>query len=100
MVIWRAKIRLAATLVKESSVVIKDRPASALFAVFGLVLQIGHLTFFFFGMIFLSTAEITQDHFTGSGFPLGSSATAIVAKRTARVGTSNKMCKSRCKLLK
>ena len=75
MVLWRAKIRLAATLVKESSVVIKDRPASAFFPTFTLLLQIGLLSFFIIGMLFLGTADITSDHFTGEGAPLTSSAT-------------------------
>ena len=75
MFLWRAKIRLAATLVKESSLVIKDQPFCVLApgATFGAKFVL--LLFLILGMLFLGTADITSDHFTGANSPLTASAT-------------------------
>ena len=64
--LMRAKVRLVAALVKEASVVIKDRPLHVLFPAGVLVCSILHLFFFFLGMLFLGTADITADTFAGA----------------------------------
>lgn len=66
LILMRAKVRLVAALVKEASVVIKDRPLHVLFPGFTLVASILHLFFFVLGMLFLGTADITADTFSGA----------------------------------
>ena len=75
MVVMRKKIALCAALVKEASLVIKDRPLHVLFPFGTLGFAVGHLAFFLIGMLFLSTAEITPDHFTGAAEALTARAT-------------------------
>lgn len=75
MFLWRAKIRLAATLVKESSLVIKDRPFSIVAPFFNFAAVLLLLLWFILTILFLGTADITMDHLTGQGFPLTSGAT-------------------------
>lgn len=65
LVLWRAKIRLVASLVKEASVVIKDRPSTLVFPGITLIFSLGNLFGFVIGMLFLGTADITEEHFTG-----------------------------------
>ena len=66
LILWRKKVALCATLVKEASVVIKDRPLHICFPFFTLVGTIINLSYFVIGMLFLSTAELTAAHFSGA----------------------------------
>ena len=74
LMLWRKKIALAAALVKEASVVIRDRPMHILFPGWTLIGSIANLFFFVLGMLFLATADLTREHFTG-GAALTSHAT-------------------------
>ena len=74
MILWRKKIALCAALVKEASVVIKDRPLHITFPFFALTATVILVVFFVLGMLFLATADIQPSHFSGSAM-LTSSAT-------------------------
>jgi choline transporter-like protein 2/4/5 len=76
LIVFRKKVRIAAALVKEASLVIKDRPLHVLFPFCTLAFTILLVAFFVVGMLFLGTADITSQHFTGA-LPLGAGATFI-----------------------
>jgi len=66
MCMARKRIRTAVSLVKESTVVIADRPSTMLFPVNTLIVQVAHFVFMFLVFAFLSTADINDSTFSDS----------------------------------
>jgi len=79
MCVARAKIRLAATLVKESTVVIKDRPSSLLFPFVIIFMQVPVILYFFFFMILLGTADLQLANFVAGAGELITASSSYVA---------------------
>ena len=87
LIVFRKKIRICVALVKEASVVIKDRPLHVCFPFFTLSGTLLLLLFFIFGMLFISTAELTEDHFSGGpGLTSGATFAQTMAVFNATAG--------------
>ena len=63
MCLARKKIRLAATLVKESTIIVKERASSLLFPFVIIAAQIPIVLYFFFVLILLGTADLQLSYF-------------------------------------
>ena len=85
LILMRAKVRLVAALVKEASVVIKDRPLHVLFPFCTLTAALAHLFLFILGMLFLGTADITPETFTTGGLTAGASFAQTLAAMNATI---------------
>ena len=65
MCVARKKIRVAALLVKESTVVVKDRPSSLGLPLLVVALQVPLLVYLALGLVLISTANLDAAHFVG-----------------------------------
>lgn len=65
MCVFRKKVNTCAALVKESTVVIKDRPYAIPFPFVVLAAQIPVVLYFLFGMSLIGTANLEFAHFVG-----------------------------------
>ena len=72
----RKQIKIAVAIVKESSVVLKDRPAM-MFFLGTLAVQVGLLFYFILIVLFLGTASLTADHFTGAASAVSAKASYV-----------------------
>jgi choline transporter-like protein 2/4/5 len=61
----RKKVRICAALIKESTVVLKDRPVSFLVPFATLALQAPIMLYFVLGLVLLGTANLELAHFVG-----------------------------------
>ena len=73
----RKQIKIAVAIVKESSVVLKDRPAMMFFPFGTLAVQVGLLFYFILIVLFLGTASLTADHFTGAASAVSAKASYV-----------------------
>lgn len=62
----RKQIKIAVAIVKESSMVIKDRPATMFFPFGTLALQVGLFIYIILIILFLGTAQLGPEHFSGA----------------------------------
>jgi len=75
MCLARKRIKTAVVLVKQSTMILKDRPMMMFFPFGTLVVQLLFVCFFILLTSFLFTADLTSEHFSGSldGLTQGSS---------------------------
>ena len=70
MCVFRKKVRTAAALVKESTIVIKDRPSAIGFPFVVLAAQVPMVLYFLYGMSLIGTANLELGHFVGGASTL------------------------------
>ena len=73
----RKQIKIAVAIVKESSMVIKDRPATMFFPFGTLALQVGLFINIILIILFLGTAQLGPEHFSGTIQAVSASASFV-----------------------
>jgi choline transporter-like protein 2/4/5 len=86
MCVFRKKVSTAAALVKESTVVIKDRPHAIGFPFVVLAAQVPIVLYFVFGMSLIGTANLEFAHFVGGAQSLITASSSYADALNVTVG--------------